>query len=196
MLMTRLAVCLYLCVLVPVSLRSQQPGAAPQPSNALPAVRTGAQIYDAACATCAPVVVREWITGPPSGVEVRPVSSEIVAGVTDDLDLGERSAHRTSPNRTIKVGTLLSTAIVADDCRWAATEDTQFQAHLTSVPRSVPTRGGRSACTKLRNLLSIIGLRERRRSFKPVSLRDRLHEKYLQDPQVLSGHILRGLLVR
>ena len=52
MLMIRLAVCLYLCVLVSVSLRAQQPGAPPQPSNALPAVRTGAQIYDAACATC------------------------------------------------------------------------------------------------------------------------------------------------
>lgn len=52
MLMIRLAVCLYLCVLVSVSLRAQQPGAPPQPSNALPAVRTGAQIFEAACATC------------------------------------------------------------------------------------------------------------------------------------------------
>jgi mono/diheme cytochrome c family protein len=50
--MMRLAVCLYLCVLVSVSLRAQQPAAAPQPGNALPAVRTGAQIYEAACATC------------------------------------------------------------------------------------------------------------------------------------------------
>lgn len=40
----------------------------------------------------APAVVREWITGPPSWVEVRPVSSEVVAAITDDLDLGERSA--------------------------------------------------------------------------------------------------------
>jgi mono/diheme cytochrome c family protein len=40
-------------VLVSVSLRaSQQANVPAQPSNALPAVRTGAQIYDAACATC------------------------------------------------------------------------------------------------------------------------------------------------
>ena len=50
--MMRLAVCLYLCVLVSVSLRAQQPTAPAQNSNALPAVRTGAEIYDAACATC------------------------------------------------------------------------------------------------------------------------------------------------
>ena len=50
--MMRLAVCLYLCVLVSVSLRAQQPAALPQPGNALPAVRTGAQVYEAACATC------------------------------------------------------------------------------------------------------------------------------------------------
>lgn len=40
----------------------------------------------------APGVVREWITGPPSWVEVRPVAPEVVAAITDDLDLGERSA--------------------------------------------------------------------------------------------------------
>jgi len=40
----------------------------------------------------APAVVREWITGPPSWVEVRPVASEVVEAITDDLDLGERSA--------------------------------------------------------------------------------------------------------
>ncbi len=50
--MMRLAVGLYLCVLVSVSLRAQQPAGPTQPSNALPAVRTGAQIYEAACATC------------------------------------------------------------------------------------------------------------------------------------------------
>ncbi len=50
--MMRLAVSLYLCVLVSVSLRAQQPAAPPQPGNALPAVRTGAQIFEAACATC------------------------------------------------------------------------------------------------------------------------------------------------
>ena len=49
----RLAACLYLCVLVSVSLRASQQTAVPgQPGNALPAVRTGAEIYDAACATC------------------------------------------------------------------------------------------------------------------------------------------------
>lgn len=51
--MMRLAICLYLCVLVSVSLRASQQAAIPgQPGNALPAVRTGAEIYDAACATC------------------------------------------------------------------------------------------------------------------------------------------------
>lgn len=49
--MMRLAVCLYVCVLVSVSLRAQQPSPS-QPANALPAVRSGAQIFEAACATC------------------------------------------------------------------------------------------------------------------------------------------------
>lgn len=40
----------------------------------------------------APVVVRDWITAPPSWVEVRPVAPDVVAAITDDLDLGERSA--------------------------------------------------------------------------------------------------------
>jgi predicted nucleic acid-binding protein len=40
----------------------------------------------------APVVVREWITRPPSWVEVLPVASDVIAAITDDLDLGERSA--------------------------------------------------------------------------------------------------------
>lgn len=40
----------------------------------------------------APGVVREWITGPPSWVEVRAVASEVVEAITDDLDIGERSA--------------------------------------------------------------------------------------------------------
>ena len=40
----------------------------------------------------APGVVREWITRPPSWVEVRRVASDVVEAITDDLDLGERSA--------------------------------------------------------------------------------------------------------
>ncbi len=40
----------------------------------------------------APGLVHAWITGPPSWVEVRPVAPEVVASITDDLDLGERSA--------------------------------------------------------------------------------------------------------
>ena len=40
----------------------------------------------------APVVVRDWITAPPSWVEVRPVAPDVVAAITNDLDLGERSA--------------------------------------------------------------------------------------------------------
>jgi len=40
----------------------------------------------------APEVVREWIGGPPSWVDIHPVEPEAVAAITDDLDLGERSA--------------------------------------------------------------------------------------------------------
>ena len=40
----------------------------------------------------APAVVRDWITAPPSWVEVRHVAPDVVAAITDDLDLGERSA--------------------------------------------------------------------------------------------------------
>ena len=40
----------------------------------------------------APDIVREWITKPPTWVDVRPVTSEAVSTVTDDLDLGERAA--------------------------------------------------------------------------------------------------------
>lgn len=47
------AVCLYLSVLGSVSLRAWPQSTAPaQPGNALPPVRTGAEIYDAACAAC------------------------------------------------------------------------------------------------------------------------------------------------
>jgi predicted nucleic acid-binding protein len=40
----------------------------------------------------APGVVCEWITAPPSWLEVRPVAPEDLAVITDDLDLGERAA--------------------------------------------------------------------------------------------------------
>jgi predicted nucleic acid-binding protein len=40
----------------------------------------------------APDVVRAWITKPPTWVDVRPVTSDAVSTVTDDLDLGERAA--------------------------------------------------------------------------------------------------------
>jgi predicted nucleic acid-binding protein len=40
----------------------------------------------------APRVVSDWITAPPSWVEIRPVAPEVLAAVTDDLDLGERAA--------------------------------------------------------------------------------------------------------
>jgi predicted nucleic acid-binding protein len=40
----------------------------------------------------APGIVRDWIRAPPSWIEVRPVASEILAAVSDDLDLGERAA--------------------------------------------------------------------------------------------------------
>lgn len=40
----------------------------------------------------APAIVREWIMAPPPWVEVCPVPSHAVSMITDDLDLGERSA--------------------------------------------------------------------------------------------------------
>lgn len=43
-------------------------------------------------ATGAPGIVREWITKPPTWVDVRPVSPAAVSTITDDLDLGERAA--------------------------------------------------------------------------------------------------------
>jgi predicted nucleic acid-binding protein len=43
-------------------------------------------------AAAAPAVVREWMRKPPSWVEVRPVPSDAVSTITDDLDFGERAA--------------------------------------------------------------------------------------------------------
>jgi predicted nucleic acid-binding protein len=40
----------------------------------------------------APAVVREWITKPPTWVDVRRVPADDVSMITDDLDLGERAA--------------------------------------------------------------------------------------------------------
>jgi predicted nucleic acid-binding protein len=40
----------------------------------------------------APAVVRGWITKPPTWVDVRPVPSDAVSMITDDLDPGERAA--------------------------------------------------------------------------------------------------------
>ena len=40
----------------------------------------------------APPTVRDWILQPPSWVSVVPVALEAVETITDDLDLGERSA--------------------------------------------------------------------------------------------------------
>jgi predicted nucleic acid-binding protein len=40
----------------------------------------------------APAVVREWITKPPTWIDVRPVAQADVATITDVLDFGERAA--------------------------------------------------------------------------------------------------------
>lgn len=40
----------------------------------------------------APATVRDWISQPPSWVNVIPVEPEQVQAVTDELDLGERAA--------------------------------------------------------------------------------------------------------
>ena len=43
-------------------------------------------------AAAASAVVREWMRKPPTWVEVRPVPSDAVSTITDDLDFGERAA--------------------------------------------------------------------------------------------------------
>jgi predicted nucleic acid-binding protein len=43
-------------------------------------------------AASAPAVVRDWITRPPTWVEVHPVPPDAVSTITGDLDLGERAA--------------------------------------------------------------------------------------------------------
>jgi predicted nucleic acid-binding protein len=43
-------------------------------------------------AAAAPAVVRDWMRKAPTWVDVRPVPSDAVAMITDDLDLGERAA--------------------------------------------------------------------------------------------------------
>jgi predicted nucleic acid-binding protein len=43
-------------------------------------------------AAASPAVVRDWMRKPPTWVDVRPVPSDAVAMITDDLDLGERAA--------------------------------------------------------------------------------------------------------
>jgi predicted nucleic acid-binding protein len=43
-------------------------------------------------AAAAPAVVREWMRKPPTWIEVRPVPSDVVSMITDDVDLGERAA--------------------------------------------------------------------------------------------------------
>lgn len=43
-------------------------------------------------AAAAPSTVRDWVANPPAWADVRPVALEAIAGVTDDLDLGERAA--------------------------------------------------------------------------------------------------------
>jgi predicted nucleic acid-binding protein len=40
----------------------------------------------------ASAVVREWITEPPTWIDVRPVPPDVVSMITDDLDPGERAA--------------------------------------------------------------------------------------------------------
>jgi predicted nucleic acid-binding protein len=43
-------------------------------------------------AAAAPALVRDWITKPPAWVDVRPVPSDAISKISDDLDLGERAA--------------------------------------------------------------------------------------------------------
>jgi predicted nucleic acid-binding protein len=43
-------------------------------------------------AASAPAVVRDWITKPPTWIEVHPVPPDAVSTITGDLDLGERAA--------------------------------------------------------------------------------------------------------
>jgi predicted nucleic acid-binding protein len=43
-------------------------------------------------AAAAPAVVQEWMRKPPTWVEIRPVPSDAISMISDDLDLGERAA--------------------------------------------------------------------------------------------------------
>ena len=43
-------------------------------------------------AEAAPAVVRDWMSKPPIWADVRPVPSDAVSMITDDLDVGERAA--------------------------------------------------------------------------------------------------------
>ena len=79
------------------------------------------------------------------------------------------------------MGTLRNTAVVADEIGICpAIENARFQAHSTSVPRSVPAQCWRSAYIKFRNLLSIMGLQDTRRFFKPAYCDFAITEKILE----------------
>ena len=43
-------------------------------------------------AAASPAAVRDWMSKPPTWLDVRPVPSDAVSMITDDLDLGERAA--------------------------------------------------------------------------------------------------------
>jgi predicted nucleic acid-binding protein len=50
----------------------------------------------------APAIVREWIRTPPTWVEVRPVPSDAVSMITDDLDPASERRSR-SPRRCMPI---------------------------------------------------------------------------------------------
>ena len=103
----------------------------------------------------------DWRARSPAGTERR-------SRAPGEERRGPRASRSCEPNQ--EVGTFRGTAVVADAGICAAIGDRRFQAHLTSVPRNVPTQCWRPACLKLRNLLSIMGLQDTRRVFKPVAL--------------------------
>ena len=49
----------------------------------------------------APGIVREWITTPPAWVDVRPVTSEALSRITDDLTLVSERQSRSPKQRTL-----------------------------------------------------------------------------------------------
>ena len=97
----------------------------------------------------APAIVREWITKPPTWVDVRPVTPDAVSMITDDLDLGERAAIALA--ETMHADGLVGARVLAlwldeRDCRSAVTQISGLRATLSTWSsrgsRPIPAKWG------------------------------------------------------